>query len=190
MAVTKSGTQFDINTGEIFEKKAQTPSIMKHKEVTTSYGRKRVRIRSYNNDPSMTDQSQAQETDVNYIMKRLGNDMRLLPEHQKSVSDLTDLPTDLASAYLAIQEAEETFMTLPARLRSKFDNDPQKLVQFLNDPKNNEEAIHYGLKVKAPDEFIPQTRSNDRVVEQPSGSAVGKKTKPQTPPKTDDSSET
>jgi hypothetical protein len=44
--------------------------------------------------------------------------------------------------------ANDAFMTLPAELRYKFNNDPQNFISYLQDPKNDEEAIKYGFKVK------------------------------------------
>ena len=36
-------------------------------------------------------------------------------------------------------------MALPAKIRARFDHDPNALLQFLNDPINRDEAIEIGL---------------------------------------------
>ena len=44
-----------------------------------------------------------------------------------------------------ILNAEAMFEELPLEIKKRFDNDPAKLVEFCNDPKNLEEAIEIGL---------------------------------------------
>jgi phage internal scaffolding protein len=45
-------------------------------------------------------------------------------------------------------------MALPAQIRSRFDNDPAKLIDFLENEQNHDEAIKLGL-VNPPGE-MPQ----------------------------------
>ena len=124
MAKTKDGILFDRETGEIMEKQIREPTIKKHIQETTSYGRKRIRTRTYNNDPSLTVQDQAADTDINTLMRKIP--YSALPEHQGIFQDLTEI-SDLHGAYEAIQLAETAMMALPAELRAKFDNDPKKI---------------------------------------------------------------
>lgn len=142
---------------------------MKKIIVTSSYGKKRVRVQTVNTEPSKTDPSQAPATDINIIMKRYT--LNQLPPVPEVYSDLT-LMGDLHDAYEAIQYGEKAFNALPSDLRVKLNNDPRQLYDYLSDPSNDDEAIRLGLKNKKP--------SNDVVVEEtkPSG-AVGKNTKQQ-----------
>lgn len=152
--------------------------------VTTSYGRRRVRVAIYNDEPSMTVQDKAQETDVNFIMSK--NRYSQLPNPPDFYADLTEI-TDLTEAHEKIQYADKVFSSLPARLRSKFENDPQKFIQYLNDPSNDEEAIKFGLKEESKfSNFTPRTTS---VVEEtkPQG-AVSPKTKTKLKTQSDDDS--
>ena len=105
-----------------------------------------------------------------------------LPEHQGIFQDLTEI-SDLHGAYEAIQLAETAMMALPAELRAKFDNDPKKFVEYMQDEKNIEESRKLGLRSKK--------TSDDEIVEEakPQG-AASKKTKPQTPPPDDSSGST
>lgn len=41
-------------------------------------------------------------------------------------------------------------MDLPAKVRSRFENDPQKFLEFCSDPKNRDEAVSLGLIMSAP----------------------------------------
>lgn len=57
---------------------------------------------------------------------------------------------DFQTAMNAVRTAEGLFSQLPARIKNRFDNDPQKLLEFLADPANAEEAIF--LKLAQPKE--------------------------------------
>jgi len=91
----------------------------------------------------VTDQSQAEGTDINRIMKtylRTG----LVP--QRSGGRYEDVS---ANDYMAmrnfIADKEALFGGLPARVRARFGNDPYQLLRFVQDPHNREEAIKLGL---------------------------------------------
>ena len=53
--------------------------------------------------------------------------------------------SDFHAAQNLIAEATQTFDLLPASLRKRFDNDPAKLLAFLEDDSNREEAVKLGL---------------------------------------------
>lgn len=60
------------------------------------YQTNRLRARTINNDPSLTDQSQAQETDINVIVGRYGVTGRVPGAPGQPMSgDFTELPTNL-----------------------------------------------------------------------------------------------
>lgn len=52
---------------------------------------------------------------------------------------------DYHSCQNALIRARDDFMALPSRVRRKFDNDPSKLIGFLSDERNREDAIELGL---------------------------------------------
>lgn len=116
--------------------------------------------------PTGDDMAQQQfkdQSDVNHIMKKyrgLGYSYDQLPEPSGgSYIDLVELPSYEESLKIVIQ-AEQTFMSLPAELRDRFQNDPNKLIKFLADKNNNDEAIKLGLvnpkkdKVPTTDEIL------------------------------------
>lgn len=95
--------------------------------------------------PSLTQQEFAKECDINEIVRRFG----LTGELPESVNvprsgDFTGI-TDYKSAMDAIAKANSDFMELPAHIRAQFDNDPQKLLVFMEDGKNLEKARELGL---------------------------------------------
>ena len=56
-----------------------------------------------------------------------------------------DSDLDLKHALEIVQQAEEAFMALPAKVRSHFDNDPVKLQQAIQDPTRRSEIASLGL---------------------------------------------
>lgn len=94
---------------------------------------------------SLTVQSMSEDADINVLMHRFGVTGKMpesvrLPEY----GDYSEV-TDYRSALDAIREAERDFMRLPAKVRAEFDNDPQKLLQFVMDDGNMARAVELGL---------------------------------------------
>jgi len=100
-------------------------------------------------DASRTQQHFKDETDINNILRQF-NITGQLPTKALSprYGDFTGIG-DYHSALNQVIAAEGEFMTLPAQLRARFDNDPQELIEFLNNPENKDEAIKLGLVKKA-----------------------------------------
>lgn len=92
-----------------------------------------------------TQQHFAEECDINTIVKRFGLTGEL-PEvvHVPQSGDFTGV-TDFQSAMEAVRKAQENFMELPGELRYRFANDPQRLMEFMEDGKNLDEAVKLGL---------------------------------------------
>lgn len=96
-------------------------------------------------EPTLTQQSFADEVDINTIVKRFGLTGELptnvrMPEY----GDFTQA-MDYHTAMNAIRLADESFYAMPADVRSRFDNNPGKFVDFCNDPKNYQAAVDMGL---------------------------------------------
>ena len=96
-------------------------------------------------EPSLTQQHFKDETDINNILRQF-NVTGLLPESPLSprYGDFTGI-NDYHSALNAVIEAEDGFMALPADLRARFSNNPEELINFLDNPQNKDEAIRLGL---------------------------------------------
>lgn len=95
--------------------------------------------------PSLTVQSMAEDTDLNVIMRRFGVTGQMPDNPRLPVyGDFTGI-TDYKSALMAVMDASEHFMELPATVRARFDNDPQKLLEFVSSDGNREEAEKLGL---------------------------------------------
>lgn len=87
-----------------------------------------------------------EESDVNVIMARWRK-TGILPSgtaKQPMYGDFSNA-VDYQSARQAVNDAEDSFMKLPAKIRARFDHDPFKLLEFMNDQANEAEAIELGV---------------------------------------------
>lgn len=102
-------------------------------------------------DKSLTLQSQAQDADINVIMKRFGVS-GVLPQVAvpPSYGDFDSDVMDYGSALRLIQSADKSFAQLSAQVRAKFDNDPAAFLDFCENPANLEEMRFMGLAVPKP----------------------------------------
>jgi len=96
--------------------------------------------------PSMTKQAMKEECDINGIMKRF--ERTGLINHQAAreayFADVSEVP-DFASAIAQVNKAEAMFMSLPAKLRAKFNNSAVEYVNFCSDPANRDALVDLGL---------------------------------------------
>lgn len=103
---------------------------------------------------SKVEQSHRDMCNINQIMKKV-NRTGLFPARQDvpTYGDFTGA-TDFQDAIDRIQKAEDDFLALPSGVRKRFENDPGKLIDFLENPENEAEAVQMGLKPK-PDVVSP-----------------------------------
>lgn len=96
-------------------------------------------------DPSMTRQEFADDADINTIMRRYES-TGTVPgtERVPFYGDFTDMP-DFMQAQAIVIDATDAFMSLPARVRREFDNNPAEFVKFASDPDNVEQMRIWGL---------------------------------------------
>lgn len=108
-------------------------------------------------DKPLTQQSAKDECDVNVIIDRIkrGADIPNASPNPPRYGDFTAIPTDLRECLNIVRQADELFMSMDAKVRRRFDNDPAKMLDFLNDDKNRQEAIDLGL-VEAPPIATPE----------------------------------
>ena len=96
-------------------------------------------------DASLTQQHQKDQADINFIVEQF-NVTGVLPTSPVSpqYGDFTGI-SDYQSALNAVIDAQDEFMSLPANIRSRFENDPANLINFLDNEENRQEAIELGL---------------------------------------------
>lgn len=110
--------------------------------------------------PGRTKQSSIEECDINEIIRRfeatgqLTHISNVLPKY----GDFTNAD-DYKTVLDQTIQLEAEFATLPASTRSRFDNDPSKLLEFLSDENNRDEAIELGLHPAKPDASLESAAS-------------------------------
>lgn len=101
--------------------------------------------------PSLTRQDMAEECDINNIMAKY-EATGYLPSvngREPYYADFTAMPTDLRGAMDLMRDAEEAFMSLPAKVRKEFDNDAALFADFAADPEHREFLVQHGLAERA-----------------------------------------
>lgn len=100
--------------------------------------------------PTQTQRHFRADCDINNIMAKFFRSGQF-PHLNAASASFGDVSEEFTfrDAQNYIIEAEERFLDLPAKLRKRFDNDPAKLLDFLGDAENLDEAIRLGL-VEAP----------------------------------------
>lgn len=107
--------------------------------------------------PSKAKQEFGVESDINVIMKRYITTGQLpmwVQNAQPVFADVSEIG-DFADVLRRVTAAKEAFAQLPAHVRSRFQNQPEQLVEFLQDPGNRDEAVKLGL-VPAPPVVQPK----------------------------------
>lgn len=106
-------------------------------------------------DVSLTQQHCAEDCDVNEIVARaartgiLGDPM-MIANKVASFGDFSGVG-DYKSCLDKVLAAQQGFLALPLDLRTRFDNDPGKLLDFIGDPANFDECVKLGIFVKKDD---------------------------------------
>lgn len=108
---------------------------------------------------SRTQQQFKEECDINVILDRFGMTGQLpVPTVQPMEGDFTEIG-DYQSALEAVRRANENFMTLPSKVRERFEQDPRKFVDFCINPANIEAVRALGLAPAMP--AVPAKKVQD-----------------------------
>lgn len=101
--------------------------------------------------PSLARQEYRDQCDINNILKQFKKTGIInhisAQAQQGAYEDLPD-PMEYQDALNAVMVAQESFATLPSRVRTRFDNDPEKFLGFMMDPKNADEMYELGLATR------------------------------------------
>lgn len=107
-------------------------------------------------EPSLTKQSFLEEVDINTLVDRFRLNGELpVGVRPPTYGDFTGV-SDFKSAMDAANSAMESFMQMPADIRARFANDPQKFVEFCSNPENKAEAIKMGLAFEQASEEVKE----------------------------------
>lgn len=101
--------------------------------------------------PTLTIQSAKPDSDINLIVKRMAKTGTMpITARVPTQGDFSEQVRDYHTAMNMIRTAQQEFNKLPAKIRGRFENDPQQLMDYLSDPENTEESYKLGLRVKPP----------------------------------------
>lgn len=108
-------------------------------------------------EPSLTDQSQYKDTDINNIVRRYQTTGLLdspgsVPFETLQYGDATLLP-DYQTALDLVNSVQTEFASMPSEIREKFGHDPMQLLEALQDPTKKTMLQEIGLLSK--DEVPP-----------------------------------
>jgi phage internal scaffolding protein len=96
-------------------------------------------------EPTRAQQHHRDECDINVILERFGKTGQVpVNAISGNYGDFSGVH-DYHTAMNALIAAEHEFAALPANIRNRFDNEPSKLIEFMNDDQNLAEAQKLGL---------------------------------------------
>ncbi len=109
------------------------------------------RVQSIPSGKSRTKQSFQKETDINFILAQTEKGLLVthVNQHEGNYGDFIDAQ-DYHTSLNLIHDAQASFLSIPASIRAKFDNDPAKFLEFAQNPDNSAELIEMGLANEPP----------------------------------------
>lgn len=143
-----------IDLGDTIKDILTDKKLVLNRPISTRFNRRLGPV--YHSDkPSMTQQQYANECDLNNLVDKnmRFKDPAFLTKLQMFGSGEKVEPiygdfasvSDFQGAMNTINTAIDHFMSLPSKIRARFDNDPVKLLSFVNDERNYEEGLALGI---------------------------------------------
>lgn len=113
-------------------------------------------------EESLTHQEFREECDINTIIDRFGiGENPIVKQDWVTDIDIANAPNNYMDVMNQLNAARDQFMSLPARVRSQFDNDPHRFVEFVSDSANMPEMVRLGL---AEERAAPVPSDTDRII--------------------------
>jgi len=111
--------------------------------------------------PSVTQQHFKEVCDINNVVARYLKQGGIpIPSAEPRYLDLSTAPQDYQSALNTVVAVRGHFDALPAKVRERFNGNPEDFLKFVADPKNRPELVNMGLaEPKAPNPTPPPTNS-------------------------------
>lgn len=108
------------------------------------------------------------ETDINVIVDRYVKAGVPLPspEAVSNFMDCTQIP-NYQQMLDKVNSAAASFLKLPPKVRERFGNEPARLIEFLQDESNREEAVFLGLIEKKVETTPTASQAKDKPEAEP-----------------------
>jgi len=110
------------------------------------------------NDPSLAQQHQKDETDINLIVRRFTQTGELPQHNMPPLAEDFQGVESMQEAMQLIVDAKDAFMEQPAEVRAKFNNDAALFVEFCSNEKNTPQMEELGLLSQEAVERLTQDR--------------------------------
>ncbi len=132
------------------------------RKVRSAYGpKKRVAIKF--TEPTLTKQSFKKECDINNIMAKFQRTGAIthVQKNQQNYGFASALT--FTESMNIVAKGQSMFNELPSSIRTKFDNDPAKFLDFVQDESNADELVELGLANAPPfdPDKSPETGSEE-----------------------------
>jgi len=95
-------------------------------------------------DEVLTDQSQAQQCDINLIVARYQKTGQLPPFREGAYLDVSEF-SDYQESLNRAHALEEYFGSLPAKMRERYGNSPALFLHGIQTPEGYDDAVELGL---------------------------------------------
>jgi phage internal scaffolding protein len=130
--------EIDNDTGEVITPFIRTPYNYNAKQISKKTGLECK-------DPTKAQQQFKDEVNINTIVHNFGvtgerPPVMQYPEPQEFIE-----ATDFQTSMNVVVKARESFQTLTSKQRARFNNDPQRFMEFIHNAENQDEAIKLGL---------------------------------------------
>lgn len=125
------------------------------KTIKSAYSRKRdhKKLSFIDEDgkclPSRTKQTFIHECDINNIVKKYDK-QGILTHVNKAIAQYGDFTqvNEFQDALDLVERSNRNFMTIPANIRGRFDNNAGEFLEFATNPKNLDAMVELGLAKK------------------------------------------
>lgn len=128
--------------------------VTKRPQIRDAFSPK-VPVYARQGGPSKTKQSFKDETDINKLMDRYAKTGQVPAVNNRQPQYGYAPSADFQEALELVQNAKTMFSELPSKVRQNFDNDPAKLLAFVENPENGPEQYAAAGLTEAPADENP-----------------------------------
>lgn len=139
----------------------------------SSHHKPRAFAISFEDVPSLTEQSHKDSCDMKVILRR-GRQTGIYPVPPAPPQFGNGILPDFHAAQTLIASANQSFAALPSRLRETFDNDPSKFMDFVFDESNRDSLSEMGISTA----HLPPLASPAATASTPATPVAGTEPKP------------